>query len=990
MIYEIGKNLDNVCVSVPHMCEPEECSSLLAPSQSSQLNIITQNIRSIAHNIDGFSALLQRIVVEPDVIVLTECWLSCQPSIPQIHNYNSIASTRNFNQNDGLVVFTKSNFSYNVYEPSFLEANCLVITIKTSIAIISLYRPPSFKNLDNFLMSLDKVLLSLEKFQNVIVIGDINIDIKADSIDRHANNYLNLTASHGLLPGHTLPTRNSNCLDHVMLKTKLTSTTLVIQNSLTDHDTVLVSLLTKTLMIRPQTCYKKTNFANIAQQLKITDFLPILNLEDCDIAAELLVTQVSQIIKANTASIKIPRRKAPLKPWITPGLVRCMRNRDKMNKKLKKDPSNIITKTTYVRYRNFLSGLLRKLKRQYERSQIQKAKNVKELWQVINKIANRNPVLVNSSELLNISSTPIEASNTVNRYFASVGKTLALKITANSTRNWPTLDSTFLTQSPVSSFSILETDLNEVISIINSLKLSNTAGQDHISTRIIKDNKIIFAGLMVHICNLALNSGRFPKAFKTSVIIPIHKSGPKDVISNYRPISLLPSFSKILESIINRRLSKYLEERNLLSQQQFGFRRNKSTSDAVGELTDHVVRSLDNGDKCLAVFLDLAKAFDTVSIPLLIQKLEALGVRGSQLSLFKDYLTERNQRVKLGEDILSDPEKVTYGIPQGSTLGPTLFLIYINELCNLKIKNAKIVSFADDTAIIFHGESWERVFLYAQKGFDQMNVWLNKNMLSLNTDKTKIVTFSIKTNLKPPISACYNIKAHCYSDANLCNLNICNCNTLERVDSVRYLGVIIDCHLNFSCHIKALTSRIRKLIAVFKNIRHAVDKSTLRITYFALCQSLLMYCVDVWGGAAKSHMIALERAQRAVLKVSNYLPYRYPTSTLFAETDVLTVRQIFVLRTILQQHKLSHLNRCLELGESKRTRRRTDKVFCVPRFRTFFANRFRCFLGSFLYNKLSKMVPIQHLNNFQLKKSITRLLKACSYDETEDLLLIQR
>lgn len=987
MIYEIEKNLDNISISVPYSCEPEDCPSFLEPSQCNKLNIITQNIRSIAHNMDGFSALLHRIVVEPDVIVLTECWLSCHPTIPQISNYNSIASTHHFNQNDGLVIFMKSNHNYNVYEPSFSDANCLVITKEKRLAIVSIYRPPSFQNIENFLVALDKVLLSLEGFQSVVVIGDINIDIKTDSIDRHANNYLNLTASHGLLPAHTIPTRKNNCLDHVLLKTKLSSTTLIIQNSLTDHDTVMVSINTKSSAIRAQTSYNKINYGAVTSQLKNTDFSPVLNLNDCNAAAEMLVNQVSAIIKTNTISVRISRRKAPLKPWITPGLIRCMRNRDKMHKQLKKKPLNDILKTTYTRYRNFLTRLLRKLKRQYERSEIKKAKNAKELWQVINRISNRKPSSNKSQELLTISLTPTEASNIVNKHFASVGKTLASKVSSNFGNKLISPNSIISTKSCLNTFTLLETDMTEVISIINSLKLSNTSGIDKISTKIIKDNKTIFAGLIVHICNLALNSGQFPKAFKTCVIIPIHKNGPKDVVNNYRPISILPSFSKILERIISIRLTKYLEQHNLLSQQQFGFRKNKSTSDAVGELTDYVVKGLDAGDRCLAVFLDLAKAFDTVSIPLLLPKLESLGIRGSQLSLFKDYLTDRKQRVKLDENTLSDPELVSYGVPQGSILGPTLFLIYINGLCNLNIKHGKIVTFADDTALIFRGESWDRVFSYAQKGFDQVNNWLHENVLSLNTDKTKIITFTIKSNSKPPTSDHYNIKAHYYKDVNSCALNTCDCNILERVDSLRYLGVMLDCQLNFNCHIKALTCRIRKLIAIFKNIRHAADKDTLKTTYFALCQSLLMYCVDVWGGAAKTYMLLLERAQRAVLKVSNFLPYRYSTSKLFTETDVLSVRQIFILRLIQQQHKQCFQSKA---SESRRNKRRTDRVFNVPSFKTKFAKRFQCFLGSFLYNKLSKSVPLQNLNNFQLKTTVTKILKACSYVQTEDMLIIRK
>lgn len=990
IVNEITRNIDEIATSTSLICGPEECSTHITNSQPS-LNIMSQNIRSISCNFDSFSKLLQRVVVLPDVIILSECWLSCNRYLPQMVNYGCTASTRLYNQNDGLVIFTKNDLNLTVYEPNFSEANCIIITMNKSTVIIAIYRPPEFKNINNFTNSLDSVLRSLDSFQSIIVMGDTNVNILKDSTDRQVINYLNMLASHGLLPAHTFPTCGNSCLDHVFIKTRLLSKTLVIQNSVTDHYTLIFSLstLNTTTSSQKNKYFKKINYSGINVQLQSIDFLPVLNENDCDKAANMLLKTVSDVIEANTTIVKFSRRKAPIKPWVTPGLIRSMINRDKLHIKFKNDPEDYITKTTYTRYRNFLTQLLRNLKKQFERSEIEKAKNAKEMWQVINQIGNLKPHKTKSNELLSIASNPQDAANLVNKYFAGVGEALALKVASNTTKIDQSLASKTADTShpPVDSFLMMETDLTEVVTIINSLKNSTAAGLDDISSRIIKENKVTLAGPLTHICNLSLNSGRFPIAFKTAVIIPIYKNGPKNVLSNYRPISILPAFSKILERIMNNRLTQYLEDRNLLSQQQFGFRKNRSTSDAVSELTNHVAEVLDAGDKCLAIFLDIAKAFDSIPVPRLIKKMGDFGIRGTQHDLYSDYLTNRKQCVKLN-DTISDPETVNYGVPQGSIVGPTLFLGYINELCNLTLKNGKIITFADDTALIFHGKSWNDVFANAQNGFNKVNAWLNQNLLSLNADKTKIVTFSILTRTQPPLNSNFNVIAHNRNSNELCLTNQCSCKALERVDTMRYLGVIIDNHLNFSSHIRTLTVRIRKLIAVFKNIRHVADKHVLRTAYYALCQSLIIYCIEAWGGAAKTHLSILEKAQRAILKVSNFLPFRYPTVQLYRDTGVLTVRQLFLLRIILNQHKLCPPVTDNNSKSSLTNRRRRDKVFDLPKSRTHFKNRFSGFLGGFVYNKLSKTVALKQLNYFSLKKTVTKLLQNYSYEETEKLISI--
>lgn len=319
---------------------------------------------------------------------------------------------------------------------------------------------------------------------------------------------------------------------------------------------------------------------------------------------------------------------------------------------------------------------------------------------------------------------------------------------------------------------------------------------------------------------------------------------------------------------------------------------------------------------------------------------------------------------------------VTHGVPQGSILGPTLFLVYINELTKLKLTKGEIISFADDTSLMFEGDSWEEVFTIAQNGFDMAKGWLESNMLTLNVDKTKYICFSI--GQAGSVSCDRKITSHqCLLE------DSCACPSLERVNSLKYLGVTLDNNLNFKEHVKILCNRVRKLIYVFKNLRHVANPSLLKQIYQALCQSLITYCISSWGGIGRTTLKALEVAQRAILKVSMFKPVHFPTVTLFQLCEVLTVRQLFILRVILNEHNKQTYNPLL-------LQRRRKHHVCdnLTTFNTRFGQRFLSFLGPYLYNKLNKILNIYPLTRKQCKLKTQQYLQKLNYEETEKLLII--
>lgn len=972
---ELCQLIDGLTTTKAKICVPELCHTLIS-TYNNGIKILTMNIRSVNMNLPAFEILLLRLGFECDIIILTECWIENDKPFPKLNNYNSAFTKNCINKNGGIIVYSKGNLELSIEEPDFLQANCLLIKLGLQTVIIAIYRSPSFLNIDLFLQSLDQILTKYERVPNLIIMGDLNIDIHPDNMDRNSPYYLELTASHGLLPSHYIPTRGDRCLDHVMLKSNLGNNTIVINTFVTDHAPVLLNILNKNRdnqNITKGKSFIKLDYDKIANRLRSLNFADILSTGDANVATNLLTNNLIEIMKTNSRIFKVPNSQRTIKPWITLGILRCIRNRDRMHLRLKENPNNELLKLTYSRYRNFCTNLLKKLKNDYFRAELNKNKsNIKKTWNTIRQITHTDKVKINNEDLLKSHANSLESINYVNNYFANVGISLCenLKNTLQAAPNRPRAE----LPSQVNSIGLLETDEYEVFVLIQGLKNDCAVGLDGIPTRLLKQSAPVLSPIINHICNLCLSTGKFPQIFKTSIITPVHKSGSRDSVNNYRPISILPVISKILEKIINKRLISYLEEYDLLADAQYGFRRGRSTEHAVSTLTNFVVDQLDRKKKVIGIFLDLAKAFDTVSIPMLLNKLERVGIRGKPLSLLEDYLKGRTQKTKIG-NLTSVEESIDCGVPQGSVLGPTLFLIYVNELCNLNLKNGKIISYADDTALIFVGDNWEEAKNNAERGLKLVIEWLYTNLLTLNVGKTKFMTFCNTRTRMPNIT----ITAHYNCDS----LN-CSCPSIDKVHNIKYLGVTIDHRLSWKPHIDTLSSRVRKLIYIFKNIREVADKHTIFNMYNALCRSILSYCNSSWAGASKTHLLPLERAQRAVLKVATSKPIRYPTSELFNDCNVLTVRQLFILDLIMAQHK----NTSAQEKLIRSHKRRKDKVFTMPRVNTTLAQRHQRYLCPFLYNKASNYVKdLKSLNCRDAKAQVTKWLKSLNYEDTEKLLV---
>jgi hypothetical protein len=739
----------------------------------------------------------------------------------------------------------------------------------------------------------------LKNYKHLIIIGtDQNIDLLKVNHHAKSSELLNLFFANKLSPCITKPTRithkTATLIDNIYLsapyKGPLQSGILV--TDISDHFPIFIFCGHKTAMNAPKSTITSRSLTPdkiiaINDKLRITDWNTLKNLQVNDAYSHfinILQSIIDDIAPEKTKTFS--DRNTIREPWMSPGLIRSSNKLQKLYRKQLKVSKEHEFHKHYVNYRNLYNTIKRSTKQNYYEQMLNQNKsNLKKTWQILNTLIGKCNDKTNvPQELLvenKLVNDPQEVADAFGEYFSKVGAQYSDTIPKSNIE-----PEHYCEQFNPNSLYLAPTDPNELQQIISKLKSKTSCGFDNISSKLLKDISPYLLNPLTILINKSMEEGKMPDDLKLAKVVPIHKSGNKQSLNNYRPISLLPVLSKLFEKVIFKRLYHFIDIHDMLYSSQYGFRPGHSTTDAITEFSQLIHDTFEKKEHGVGLFLDLSKAFDTIDHSILLKKLQWYGVRGKALEWFRSYLLNRKQFVRIN-NFDSALFSNQYGVPQGSVLGPLLFIIYINDLPNALL-HSKPILFADDTSLYYSSKSINNLYTNVNDDLKKLNEWFMVNRLSLNISKTNYVHFT---------------KLHMTHNHNQC-IKLGN-NIIKQKNHLKFLGLNIDAQLTWQQHIDGIRGKIRSAVYALNRVKNILPRKALVNLYHSLIQSHLNYGISLWGYSHSMYLQPIRILQKKAIRAVCRTRYNEHTNDLFKSLHILKFDDLYTLNIGTFMYKFS-------------------------------------------------------------------------------------
>ena len=871
-----------------------------------EINVLHINIRSLAKNVDCLTMLLsdlrdRNVVVH--LIGICETFLTeTAGPLVDIENYRAVHRTRADRVGGGTSIYVHDSLSLLKVIPSLQSESFESIAVevkmhKKKILMCEFYRPPN-TNDSNFLLGLTDLISNTNGYDICFLCSDQNYDLLKSDVHAPTQRFLELMYDNKYIACILKPTRithsSSTLIDNIFVKSNVMEKhcSYVVTDGMSDHYPCLVTYAdiktntSQTEQVIEKRKFTPENIFSIQQRLLFQDWSAIHEL-DVNSAYKFLLDRITDAFDefALLKRIKIKQCDLFREPWMSVNLRKyASKSRKLCNKaRISGNPADF---EKYKSYRNVLNRIKLHIKRDHYSNLFKKIGNNSQLlWNVVNgllkKVNNRNEIveILDGNTCLNPRD---DICSKFNQHFASAGQRTQQTVRSSNNACNPLLSVRKVDRT----FVIPKITEGQVCKIVKNMKPKQSCGFDNISNYMLQQLVSVIKLPMTFVFNKSIVSGVFPDLMKIAKILPLFKNAERNICDNYRPISLLPVLSKVLEKHVYQALVRHLGDNNILFAKQFGFRKHHSTTDAIMSLVGEALKAFDRGMMVLSVFVDLKKAFDTVPHGLLISKLQLMGVTDVALTWFQEYLRNRQQFVSIN-GCTSPTRQVSIGVPQGSILSVLLFNLVINDMPNC-VKFSTCVLYADDTTLFVVGRSLRFLRAKLQSDLDHLSDWLSINRLKLNVGKTKAMLLS---------------KDGLVIDAGLTFEG----SYLETVNSFKFLGVVINSNLDFKEHYKMVNKKLLSAVFVITKLSSFLPTSCLRHLYFAYFESNISYGLIVWFPLLNQYQRdSLCKLQKRLIRRICKVPYNQHCMPLFKKERILSLTDKLRLENCKHMFRLSN------------------------------------------------------------------------------------